>query len=462
MDSAGGGVILEGMVRRRIAIAVSLILGSSAVARANGRKPASVSVRIAPGDPDRLLAAHTFGLLVSDDAGASFRWVCEGAIGYGGTYDPDYAIAAGGRIYATTFQGLRFSDDGGCTWQDVGPPLQNPTFVEEVEIGPDGRVWAGTTTNSLPNDVYVSTDGATFTSAGLTSPDTLWHRLRIAPSDGNRIYVSGLQIPASGPELARLEVSTDGGANFDPLPVDDFAFGPGPDLFLEAVHPTDPDIVFARVRGARSPVGDDIYRSDDGGQNWSLVLSMAGTITAFTLRADGQTIIAGTVTPCEGEELDADKGCVRISTDGGQTFDTPGEEPKMACVAERADGTLLACGDNAGAEAFAIGRSPDAMSWTALARFTDVAGPLDCPAGTLQNDCAIGIAWLEVCGAIGLCSTADPDAGPGDDAGVDPPGDGGCCSVSGPGRGLLGVLAVYAAAVIGLGRRRRPSRSGGL
>ena len=126
----------------------------------------------------------------------------------------------------------------------------------------------------------------------------------------------------------------------------------------------------------------------------------------------------------------------------------------MACVAERADGTLLACGDNGGAEAFAIGRSADAMSWTTLARFTDIAGPLDCPAGTLQNDCAVGLAWLEICDAIDVCTT--PDAGPpGDDAGVDPPRDTGCCSVSGPGRGLLAAVAVLLAALLGLWRRRR-------
>ena len=55
----------------------------------------------------------TFGLLVSHDDGAGFYWVCEQNIGYEGTFDPKYRIGANGDIYATTFEGLRVSRDGG-------------------------------------------------------------------------------------------------------------------------------------------------------------------------------------------------------------------------------------------------------------------------------------------------------------------------------------------------------------
>ena len=52
----------------RFALAVIVIAVSTATATANGRPAASVSIRLAPDDADRLLLANTFGLLLSDDA----------------------------------------------------------------------------------------------------------------------------------------------------------------------------------------------------------------------------------------------------------------------------------------------------------------------------------------------------------------------------------------------------------
>jgi hypothetical protein len=91
--------------------------------RANGRPPATTNVRFQPGSDADIYLPVTFGLLKSTDDGASFRWVCETAIGYGGTFDPDYAISTEGDIYATTFDGLRVSRDGGCTFEAVGGAL---------------------------------------------------------------------------------------------------------------------------------------------------------------------------------------------------------------------------------------------------------------------------------------------------------------------------------------------------
>jgi hypothetical protein len=94
-------------------------------AHANGRFPATVNIQFQTGKADFLLLPATFGLLLSRDGGESFRWVCEEAIGYGGTYDPDYAVRQNGDIYATTFAGLRVSRDGGCSFATIGEPFEN-------------------------------------------------------------------------------------------------------------------------------------------------------------------------------------------------------------------------------------------------------------------------------------------------------------------------------------------------
>src|SRR5438094_3477454 len=85
-------------------------------ANANGRPPEANGVVLQPSDPNAIYIRTTFGLLVSRDAGCSFHWICEDAIGYGGTFDPKYAIANDGALFAGTFDGLRVSRDAGCSF----------------------------------------------------------------------------------------------------------------------------------------------------------------------------------------------------------------------------------------------------------------------------------------------------------------------------------------------------------
>src|SRR3954470_8647653 len=95
---------------RRLAIApiVAAVLAAvPATALANGRAPLTNGVFLRPGDDHSLYVRTTFGLLISHDDGCTFHWVCEKAIGYGGEFDPKYAIATDGTIFATTFTGLR-------------------------------------------------------------------------------------------------------------------------------------------------------------------------------------------------------------------------------------------------------------------------------------------------------------------------------------------------------------------
>ncbi|HTE54256.1 MAG TPA: hypothetical protein VK698_25550 [Kofleriaceae bacterium] len=401
-------------------------------AGANGRPPATTNVRFRPGDEQEIFLPVTFGLLKSTDDGASFRWVCEATVGYGGTFDPDYAVDGAGDIYATTFEGLRVSRDGGCTFETIGGVLDEEKFVSEVEIGPDGRVWAATSTGGGPNDVYVSADGSEFVSAGLPQEKAWWLSVRTTPADPMRVYVSGfLPDDTTTDPLALLRRSIDGGQTWEELPVDQFAFIDRRDLYLVGVSPTDADVLFARVVGAVEPAGDALYRSGDGGLNWTRVAEFGDAISSFLIRTDGQTVIAASTNGCPGDAEPDLKGCVRISHDGGVEWQLAAEQPRLACLGERSDGTLFGCGANWEPDNFALGSSTDGETWDKVFRFSETTGPLDCPAETQQAECA-ALTWPTLCVMFGICDDLDASVG-GPDAGEPSDGGdgGGCCRVGG-------------------------------
>src|SRR5690349_20187638 len=103
-----------GPVRAALAILLAAVVPRAA--DANGRYPQAVSIHFQPGNNHRILVGATFGMLLSEDDGATWRWTCEKNIGYGGIFDPTYEISQAGTIFATTFDGLSISRDSGCNF----------------------------------------------------------------------------------------------------------------------------------------------------------------------------------------------------------------------------------------------------------------------------------------------------------------------------------------------------------
>src|SRR5687768_10407944 len=104
------------MCRPALLVFVSVIAAAVASpAFANGRMPATSTVHFRPGSTSDIYIGATWGLIFTSDGGATWRWVCEQAVGYGGEYDPDYVVTAGGALWATTLDGLRTTSDG-CVW----------------------------------------------------------------------------------------------------------------------------------------------------------------------------------------------------------------------------------------------------------------------------------------------------------------------------------------------------------
>lgn len=440
---------------RRLAVWLVVLGASLGQAGANGRPPQTNGVVFHPMDTHAMFVRSTFGLLVSKDDGCSFRWVCERAIGYGGEFDPKYAVASDGTIFATTFEGLRVSRDGGCTWATATAeaPEGDPgriagIWIDALDISPTGEVWVATAESARPNDVYSSTDnGVTFRPRGLQSPTIWWKSVKVARSNAQRVYLGGYQVagmlPDAGqaPPSAHLMRSDDGGATWSEvdLAASSVIFGATPIVLVAAVDPKQADTVLLTSLGANGR-GDRLYRSTNAGATFTEVLATTDTIKDVLFAADGSVFVATLA------------GSFR-STDNGASFAPLAGSPQLQCLGQRADGSYVGCGANWEPDFKAVATSPDAGTWSKIFRFVELAGPLACaPGTTVATEC--DPAWpalQQQFGATGPTCGAAPDL-----AEPPPPSDKGGCCETGPGasRGAL-VLAAVVALVL---RRRRPIR----
>lgn len=401
--------------------------GVTSDALANGRMAATATVSNDPSAPSRIVVGATFGPLISDDAGATWRWSCEENVGYSGVYDPAYLVTPTGTIVATTEGGLRISRDRGCSY-GIAPEVEGRGAID-VAVGPDGRVWAAITAQSAEPSVWVSGDDAvTFASAGLGRLRTAWRSIRVAPTDGDRVFVSGYLIPTSGgatstPLLYRRE--SDGGWTEIP-----FAAPEAEEIAVIAVDPADEDVVYAMVAGITE---DRLFRSDDGGVSWDLVLTLDGFLTGFVSPEGGHP---GVVLSKLGSGWRSTDGIAWTPTETAPHGFHP-------CLARRPDGGLISCGNNTDFERLAIVTSDDDFATLEGSfRFTDIEGPLECPGvAGVHNDVCVP-TWPSIRDGLGMLGR---DAAPAADAVTTPDapgtggGGGGCgCGVA-LGLGLVGV-----------------------
>ena len=147
--------------------------------RANGRPPLTNGMHFGRAIRTRSTSRTTFGLLVSHDDGCTFSWVCEQNIGYGGTFDPKYAIATDGTIFATTFPACASAATAAAASRRrlelAGAPTASPRSgsTRSTSARP-ARCGLGTAESGEPNDVFVSTnDGVTFRRPSIAVADDL-------------------------------------------------------------------------------------------------------------------------------------------------------------------------------------------------------------------------------------------------------------------------------------------------
>lgn len=440
---------------RRIALVTALLVVAAGTASANGRPPGTSTINFRQASTTDVIAGMTFGAVISHDGGATWHYFCEDAIGYGGMYDPDYAYTSSGKIFATTFNGLKVNKDG-CVFEATP---EGTKFVSSDELGPDGALYVGMA-DPQDSDIYKSTDdGVTFPA--MTMPGMLndwWQSIKIAPSNPQRIYLTGYRfgpspIPDAGTQKQfLLFTSTTGGATWTPMQMDTITADQNSAIEIAGISKTDPLLVYARVTLQNGTVGDALYRSSNGGTTWTKILEKGDSLGAFVVRANGD-LVAGT--PTLGAQ---------VSHDNGATWVPLTNPPYLNCLVETAAGEVWGCTQNYGStqvpgDNYGIMKSTDLVTWTGVLRYQDIQAPVVCPAGTVQKDKCEAVSWCGVKMQLGITSTvvtcgAQPAAEAG---GVDvvPPGKKGCCDTgAGAGPGAL-VLGIAIGALVIRPRRRR-------
>jgi hypothetical protein len=426
------------MEASRALVGLGLVCSGVPVALANGRPPNVSTITVKRGDPTHIVAGATFGVVVSNDRGVRWRWMCEDAVGYGGMYDPDYAFSATGSLFATTFTGLKIRRDA-CSFTDAPTGAM---FVPTIAQGPTGALYLAAA-DPADAKIYKSTDdGMTFPTSGIAGQVGDWYSsLEVAPSDPQRVYLSGYRfIPDGGSGTVRVFTlfrSLDGGATWVSLPVTDFVTRQDSTVDIVGISATDPDLVFARVTH-EDAIGDAIYRSANGGQSWTRILGKPSTLS-FVVRSTGE-LVAGT----------ADVGSVH-STDNGATWQDLTGAPHIRCLVET-EGEVWACAQNFGLDEAGIMKSTDLVTWTKVLRFEEIDAPVDCPAGTAQRDKCDAL-WCGLCAQLGCDAKRECPNLNGDGPITTPPASKGCCDTGNGGARSSAMLAV----VIGLvtWRRRR-------
>lgn len=425
-------------------------------AQANGAFPDSMGILLPVDRPDVIIATTNFGLLVSEDGGATFGWICEEAVGTNAIL---YQLGAppNDLVLAVAGGGLAYSADFGCSWNRSGGDISG-AFVYDAFASPVD-----------PLRAYALARHASYQSA-LDSRDG--YRVfgpEIFRSSGVYDYLSGIESSRSSPETLYVTIyntwpppfrtsiarSYDGGATWEPLFVAGNELNGLTARGLIAVDPVNERRVYLRL--ANSVQGREflgIYDDDPDPESSTLrvALNVPARMTAFLRRPDG-TIIVG-----------ASNGASFVSTDQGATFAPWPQAPHLRALGER-NGILYAVADNY-VDGYAVGRSLDqGATWEGLFRFQQLTGPKNCgqlaticegPWQTLRRTLQLP---LPDAGADGGTDAGNPDFDAGNGPPPDQPAHSGC------GEGPTGegsswpfsamIIAIFAFRLLAI-RRKRP------
>lgn len=233
-----------------------------------------------------------------------------------------YMGSTGGGIWKTTNGGVTWDNisDGQFGTASVGALQISPSDPEVLYVGMGECCIRGNV--SFGDGVYKSTDGGRhWQSLGLSETRHI-ARIRIHPTDPDRIYVAALG-HAFGPNSERgVYRSVDGGKSFEKILYRDENTG-AIDLSLD---PRNPRIMYAAMWQARrgpwsmtsGGPGSGLFRSHDGGDTWEEITRFAGLPDGMWGRV-GVSISAARPSRIYAM-IEAEKGGLYRSDDYGETW----------------------------------------------------------------------------------------------------------------------------------------------
>lgn len=279
-------------------------------------------------EPDTLMAWHDDDLLISTDAGCSWRVVASNSEW---DFPPRVTAARGGRVYiwsdnrlflmrydargltklkppadflglgvdpangdrlraADTTGAIWESVDAGDSWVHIGGLKTDPPLFYRFVFDPNDldHIVAG----ALSTGAYVSRDGGktwTHATLGISSTANAFE-LVISPVDSNRVWAEGIDLADS---VRHIWVSSDGGATYEEV-LDE---APGVDLIngnVMAAHPTNRDVLYFVFGTHIFDYGTDLFRFDLSSRTLTVTHSTLDDIDAITFsRRDPNLIYLG-------------------------------------------------------------------------------------------------------------------------------------------------------------------------
>jgi hypothetical protein len=180
-----------------------LLLGASP-ARAHGSFPETKQVLLPADRPEQIILATNFGLIFSEDNGATWLFSCEDELS---AYAGPYLLGAlpSHRIFAIAGAGLIYSDDDACGWQAARGTLSNVIpYAFTIDPSSSQRVYVVGVPRLGSRDgdkIYVSNDGGvSFGDPVFTSPErSAVLNVLVAPSQPRRLFASMFSAPENHP-----------------------------------------------------------------------------------------------------------------------------------------------------------------------------------------------------------------------------------------------------------------------
>ena len=269
-----------------------------------------IDFQVDPRDEDRIFANnYGGGNFLSEDGGST--WVSASA-GYTGALAKAIAVSPDdpAKVFVAARSGLFVTSDGGDEWSGLND--DNIKMLEwiAVDIDPANPQHLLAAAHWEPV-ILQSVDG------GLTWKKTTaridegkaWGEIEYAPSDSNIVYAgvvafrsagsTSLELPSEG-----IYVSRDGGATWNPANDD---VSSGSSISDLAIHPNNPDIVYAAASG------HGLLKSVNGGESWSVVTRSLG---------ENRFALSVAVNPVNPEQVFVGLGRAGlfVSDDGGENW----------------------------------------------------------------------------------------------------------------------------------------------
>jgi photosystem II stability/assembly factor-like uncharacterized protein len=414
------------MMKRSLAscwtLLMALLVLRAAPALGHAGLPETSNFTVRPNNENDMITGASFGALISRDKGQSWRWICPEGMNIGAWRPERYYWLTNGEIIAATGNALLSSKDNGCTWNTH--PAFKETWATSLTVHPaDERIMYLTTGKPyVPNSIFRSEDGGeTWQELVPLNADTRYFNLRIAPTNPQRLYVSGQYLNEQF-----LLRSDNAGQTWTRVPQPFSQLQSPYDFVVMAVSPLAADVLWAKV----SAQGISYFlKSTDAGTTFVPQLDVPDVLIGAEVSADGRT--AWVATPSNlyrGRE--------------GESFSALTLPNGNAC-ATRVGNVLYGCGSS-WLHNWALAKSTDeGTTWQPIFGLAGIQGAHVCAEGTpIQQACPS--RWPQMAATLNATGNGNPDAGV-PDAGTPPPpppAKGGCNATSGLAPSALLLLAL--------------------